>query len=136
MAYGGPRHYHGAGLGQVGKWICPGCGTEHVTRLEDGCSVCLARDASRETAVHETVVGVEKLAPYLLATPEDPFTAVPIAGMAEAAISGASILTEPARQSLAAALAHFVEHGSPDATLLPKAVMIGWARELAGLGDG
>lgn len=126
-SWGGPRHYQGAGLGPIGKWTCPSCGTEHVTPLEGGCSVCLAEDTRREKAVADTMVGVEKLGGYLLpATQGDPNDAALVRG---------EFYTEVARQSLAAALAHFVEHGSPDASLLPKAVMIGWARELAGLGE-
>jgi len=121
---GGPRHYRGAGLGQIGAWTCPTCGTEHVTPLEAGCPVCLAEDARRAKSVVTTVKGVAALAPYLLLHPESPSASLMIRGAA---------MTEAAKQSVAAALAHFVEHGLPDDTLLSPAVMIGWARELAGL---
>lgn len=34
------RHYGGRGLPPPQLWTCPGCGAEHTTRFEDGCSNC------------------------------------------------------------------------------------------------
>lgn len=120
---GGPRHYQGPGLGAPVSWNCPTCGTPHTTPLEAGCPVCLAEDARRVVAIAGAVTNLDVLATEILLLRE---------GDTSEMIQLPQ-LTEPARQSLAAALAHYVEHGAPDASLLPRNVLIGWARELAGL---
>lgn len=39
---GGPRHYEGAGIGEITSWKCPACAVEQVSDPNLGCPSCSA----------------------------------------------------------------------------------------------
>lgn len=120
---GGPRHYQGSGRTLPGtyKWTCPGCQTEHVTPLEQGCPVCAARQAARPTPAPAAPATIDQIADAVLARPSSPL---------RLAMLRAEALTPAARETLVRALAYYLAQAQPSPTDLATPILIGWAQQM------
>jgi len=120
----GSRHYQGAESARsIINWKCSSCGANQVSRFEDGCPSCGAGTAAQAAAAQAPPgIPLERLRDEIVGpAPEvsaDYFLAL-------------TPLRLPARMSVAAALAHYADHGGqPTNDELPRQVSLAWARWL------
>jgi len=120
----GDRHYSGPETAtRVIPWQCNACGNKNVSRFEDGCPGCGAGTPAQAARVQPTrEVGLERLREEIVSGAVGEVTADYFLFLAP--------LTPRARVSVAAALAHYAEQGSPTNDELPRAVSLAWARRL------
>ncbi len=120
------RHYTGGRL-PVGAWKCPSCGTEHTTPFEKGCGACGAGTPEQ----------VERaLAERQAAELPDASLYPALVGVADGHTALlAAVLTHRARLSVARALAHYADTGTPGTDELSRAQLLTWARKIVGALD-
>lgn len=128
----GSRHYRAGdrdpdGLG-TGPWNCPACGTSQTTPMARGCLSCGA--GTPEAAERAKAAGAASLV-----RPQD--LQLMLCGAADLHTATAfPNLDRKARLTLAKALAHYAETGTPTNDELSRVFTLAWGRAVfAALGD-
>lgn len=113
---------------QVGVWKCRACGNDQGGDPARGCPTCGAgtpeQAAAAQAAARGPQVSHERIAEAAVL---EQYTQSEIALPAFHLFQ----LTPAARWTVAAALAHYADHGSPTTAELPRVVIKSWALELA-----
>jgi hypothetical protein len=126
---GGSRHYGGR-TPSVGAWKCKSCGQTQGSDPALGCPGCgvgTAAQAEEAAAARRTTVTTIPHARIAAAA------VLPVYNESEIAWPSFHLfqLTPAARWSIAAALAHYADHGSPTTAELPRTITKAWALELS-----
>jgi hypothetical protein len=125
---GGPRHYDGR-TPSVGPWQCKSCGQQQGGDPAYGCQSCgVGTAAQAEQAAALARQGTQ--VPHARVAQA---AVLPLYNESEIALPAFHLfqLTPAARWSIAAALAHYADHGSPTTAELPRVVTKAWALELS-----